>query len=234
VLDELLCHSSKKPFKTLAQLPVQSPNEFRPESKEQTLNLTSFLLDLRTQIAVSIQRHGKLGALSPLETLQLPKDTVHTYEIVFDCLVFPDASMEQENVGQFVIGCLGLVLERRKPGTEEPDDTSPIEAMMAHMRQMMGGPSKTPTPIRDDILSKGSKDFCVLSCVEWEVIQVGEDNVARFFMSEADFQTHQNHFVSVLRTDGWFRLGKPVLLSMAKRLGERRTPTDDSAAGGQT
>ena len=201
VLDDLLSHTASKPLKTKAQVPEKSPNVFRRESNTRSYDLTSFLLDLRTQLTLHLQ--GKQNKLLPLETLSLTTEPVRVYELEVGLnLKFA----QLEDMGLPFIGCLGLVLELTKPSKADIED-DPLSMMM----KMMQGLSSKKDTIRDAVLSQGSKKFHLLSCIEWS-----PDNNVRFYMSEKEFDELGSYYASVFRTDGWFRLGTAVQLHNAK------------------
>mmetsp|Transcript_4631 Transcript_4631/g.8244 ORF Transcript_4631/g.8244 Transcript_4631/m.8244 type:complete len:95 (-) Transcript_4631:66-350(-) len=88
-----------------------------------------------------------------------------------------------------------------------------MQNMMNGMMNNMMGESES---IRDQILKEGSKRFHLLSCLEWEAVDLGESNCLRFCMAQKDFDELKYHYVSLFHTDGWFRVGKPVQLLKAK------------------
>jgi len=65
---------------------------------------------------------------------------------------------------------------------------------------------------------QGASMFCRV----WNGFLKAKTGRARFYMSEADFQNHSNKYVSILRTDAWFRLGEPVQLKWAKPVDNTR------------
>jgi len=137
----------------------------------------------------------------------------------FELAVFSSDPWHQAEVGLYAANCLGLVLERQKPkpGDDNQDscdeDFGFLSTMMARMKAMTSSEKET---IRGAVLSQGAKSFQILSCARSTPM---DKNIGiRFYMSPSDYGAYRLYYVSILRTDGWFRVGKPVQLLQAQLL----------------
>jgi hypothetical protein len=68
------------------------------------------------------------------------------------------------------------------------------------------------------ILSKGAKAFTLLSCAKWDYRWNGttEINRVQFVMSQSEFEKYKDYYISLVRTDAWFRVGNPIRLGTAQ------------------
>ncbi|CAB9505751.1 expressed unknown protein [Seminavis robusta] len=217
-LDELVSASSDKQFSTKAIIPASDPPQpTKSEGQDHKVDISAFTLDLRTQMAINMQQRqlSKLPLLSSLDASSLACLVLQQYELTMPITVNPLGDDYHPSYQS-----MGLVLEPTKP--EHPMDDVDEDKMDDVTKQMFRSMSRMigrfRSPIRDDILAQGSKSFHVLSCLEWEMIDMGESNRLRFCMSPQDFDHLRYHYVSLLRTDGWFRIGKPIQLLKAKAI----------------
>jgi hypothetical protein len=87
--------------------------------------------------------------------------------------------------------------------------------MLGMINAMMGKQEKpSKANLRKELLEKGSRVAHVFSCVEWDFSK-GE---ASFWMCDDVFEENKAMYFSLIRTDGWFRLGKGVQLGKAERI----------------
>lgn len=89
--------------------------------------------------------------------------------------------------------------------------------MMRSIYESFRGPTDRES-IRPMILSKGAKAFTLLSCAKWDYRWNGttEINRVQFVMSQSEFEKYKDYYISLVRTDAWFRVGNPIRLGTAQ------------------
>lgn len=224
VLDELLCLSGKRQLKTIAQVPQTFPNAFEEEEEIRNINVSSFLLEFCTHVTIWMNEQTFRSGLMPLETLKLPTTPVFLYELEAGFVEVSNDPKGHTRHGIPFVSCLGAVLEPKKRKEEEipgmPGDNEMFDMFGQMMKDMMQMMKSKGQSIRNDVLTKGADCFQILSCVEWTYYSSGgrDRNCLRFVMPQSMFEARGCDYVSILRTDGWYRVGKPIQLRRARRV----------------
>lgn len=210
-IDDILKGSGRN-FKSWVRPPSTFPNRYEPLEMAETINLSSFSLDLETQLALWMQKYGP-GPLSTVKLASFQQD-VRRYTLTG---YFMENSYYGPG-GNPNARCLGLVLEQ-KPPTTRSSPTSDLEEMMK--RLMTGVIGSGGEAIRDDLLASGAPDYIVLSCLEYTNNWTDETmQKVTFLMSPKAFEKYSNYHVSLIRTDSYERIqsgsSRPFRLHNAK------------------
>ena len=109
-----------------------------------------------------------------------------------------------------VLGCntskiLGMLLEKKADSRFDEEDTRE-DSYARMMSMMMGGAMMSnqtqESKLRRALLDKGQSTGHLFSCVQFDK----RDNSISFWMCEDIFEKYASHQISIIRTDGWFRL----------------------------
>jgi len=243
ILDELL---SKDSIETKAQLPESSPNTFHSEGEPRVVNLSAFQYDLRLHVAIWLSNKAN-NFLVPVETLNFPTGPIHEYEIEANICEVNGDPESVVKLGATLPKCLGLLLEENYPKDQAAGADKDISEIAQSFEKMLGstltssGPSgglssifgsrdrtssySNPlgyrTSIRPKLLIGEDNTFTVLSCIRWSSTTSDDImlNRIRFFVPESDYETFKHFYVSLLRTDSWNRVGRPICLGAARVVG---------------
>lgn len=207
-IDAILQGGGRK-FNSRARPPYTFPNRYEPQETVATINLSSFSLELETQLALWMQKDGP----GPLSTAKLSSgQEICRYSLTGHFVENGFFGAASGNPGA---RCLGLVLEKKPP---TPTPTSELDQMMQRMMRMMGGMFGGEA-IRDDVLSNGSPDYVILSCVEFaNDWSDDKEQKGTFQMSTKAFEKYSCYYLSLLRTDSWVRIQSGTSASAAFQL----------------
>lgn len=245
ILDELLAKDS---IETKAQLPKSFPNKFHPENDLHVVNLSAFRYDLRLHVAIWLLDDAN-NYLVPVETLNFPTGPIYEYEIEANiCEVNGDPESVKE-LGASLPKCLGLLLEENYP-KDQSAGTNDISEIAQSFEKMFdsttsrssrsstssrrdsanySNPLGYRTSIRPKLMIGEDNTFTILSCIRWN--STSNDDImlnrVRFVIPESDFVNFKHFYVSLLRTDSWNRVGRPICLGAARVVGQSAYDNDE-------
>ena len=228
-----------------AQLPESFPNTFHPEDEPWTVNLSVFQYDLRLHVVIWLL-NDDINYLLQVETMAFPIGSIHEYEIVANiCKVNNPKSIEK--LGSTLPKYLGMLLEQNYLKDQAASADQDISEITQSFEKISGPTSSSSsggskggkkksrkrsnsysspldywTSIRPNLLIGEDNKFTVLSCIRWSSMS-GDDimlNRIRFVLTESEFERNKYFYVSLLRTDSWNCVGRPICLGAARVMGD--------------
>lgn len=213
VLDEILV--SSKTFKTYALICTNTPKMFKEEKKICNYNLSSFLLEFKTQLRMWLHTEGN-GWLVPLNTWGLPS-FVRKYSLSRRFLIVSnEVARSFYTKGNCLSNSLGFVLSKK---SKRADFRVDMMSMMMNSLPGLGMPMSTRDSfLRKEIMEEGADMHHVFTCMEWSVsmmksTSLDESNEPKqtqtavtFWMDEQIFKELGAYYFNLIRTDSWSML----------------------------
>jgi hypothetical protein len=192
ILDELLssCSSKEHFIKTTARIPGESPVIFRPETSTRKVDISSFAVEIQSQILLWTQRHSSI--LIPTGPIAEPQDKVYKYRL----------NLASSGIYVTSNGMSFFLLKGK---------AYPMVLGFMLTEKLIISNNKRVVDVRDLALREGAKACHLFTCMIFQCNLFNQkENSMIFYMTERSFERLKRHYVTLIRTDAWCPIGTNV------------------------